>query len=315
MSKDNIKLKTYSRNRSRVIFYTLMMALPIAQMLIFYVIVNANMFLMAFQKYEYSATSTGYNVSFVFLDNFRTAWVTFTNNFIMVKRSLILFAANMFIGFPLALIFSFYIYKGFALSKFFKLVLFMPQVISGLIFALLFKYLVNDVYVQVVSSITGAEIQYPLSAQSSSELGVIIFYNVWVSFGVKILLFSGSMSGIDNSLVESAELDGVNLYQEFRYITFPLIYPTVVQFIVLGLVGIFTDGMHILALYGKKGERIASFGYYLFIQADKADYVLEGSARHTYSDLSALGLLLTAMTLPVTVIVKKLCNKFGPSTD
>ena len=310
------KKQLYTRTRARIIFYTLMMALPIAQIAICYVAVNANMFIAAFQKYEYSTTSIGFDISFS-TDNFRVAWNTFMGSGDMIKRSFSLFLVNMFVGFPLALIFSFYIYKGYAFSGFFKVFLFLPQIISGLIFALLFKYVANPVYIQLVKEATGATKVLGLLTPENpdAELTTLIIYNVWVSFGVKTLLFSGSMSGIDQSIVESAQLDGVNLVQEFIHITLPLIYGTVVQFLLIQVVAVFTDGMHILSFYSQRGTHVATLGYFLFVQAQNTDYVIGEKINYTIGQLSAFGIILTAIVLPMTLVIRKLLNKFGPSVD
>ena len=293
------KKQLYTRTRARMLFYVLMIALPIAQIAICYVAVNANMFIAAFQKYEYSTTSVGFDISFS-TENFVVAWKTFMGSGDMIKRSLMLFLINMLVGFPLALIFSFYIYKQYAFSGFFKVVLFLPSIISGLIFALLFKYIANPVYIQLVKEMTGAQKVLGLLTPENpdAELTTLIIYNVWVSFGVKTILFSGSMSGIDQSIVESAQLDGVNLAQEFIHITLPLIYGTVVQFLLMQVVAVFTDGMH-----------------FIFVQAQNTDYVIGEKINYTIGQLSAFGLILTGIVLPMTLVVRKLLNKYGPSVD
>jgi len=314
MAKENKNVNT--RRRSRILFYTLMMALPIMQICLCYLYVNANMFITAFQKHAYKVDgSLGYDVMFT-LDNFKVAFDTFVGCGDMIKRSLLLVAINMFIGFPLALIFSFYIYKDYAGAKFFKVMLFLPQIISGLILALLFRYVANDVYTTLVFKITGEKVEGLLSVLNPKmELVTLIFYNVWVSFGVKTLMFSGSMSGIDDSIVESAQLDGVNLFQEFMHITLPLVYGTVVQFIIIQVVAVFTDGMHIMSFYSHRGNHVATLGYFLFVQADTADYILSPQVNYTFGQLSALGIILTFIVLPITLVIRKLLTKFGPSVE
>jgi len=306
----------YTRDKARVIFYSLMIAFPILQIAICYVAVNANMILMAFQNYEYSASGLGFDVTLSF-DNFKVAFDTFINSMDMIKRSSILFLINMFIGFPFALIFSFYIYKGFAFSGFFKIILFLPQIISGLIFTMLYKYVVIDVYSSIMFTLTGVDNPGGLldPTNPSVELTTIIVYNVWVSFGVKTLLFSGSMSGIDNSIVESAQLDGVNLYQEFIHITFPLIYGTVAQFIIIQVTSIFVDGMHIMSFYGTRGKHIATLGYFLFAEAEGSDFIASSKVNYTYGELSAFGLIITAIVLPITLGIRKMLDKLGPSAN
>ena len=68
------------------------------------------------------------------IGNFIKALDMFSKKSFMLSNSAILFATTTFFGMTLSLIFSFYIYKKFLFSGLFKTVLFLPQIISSLIF-------------------------------------------------------------------------------------------------------------------------------------------------------------------------------------
>ena len=55
-------------------------------------------------------------------------------------------------------------------------------------------------------------------------------------------------------------------------------------------------------------------GYYIYAQSNKADYVSTLSYA-SFGELSALGIMLTLIVAPVTLGVKKLLEKIGPSVD
>ena len=146
----------------------------------------------------------------------------------------------------------------------------------------------------------------------------ILFFNIWVSFGVNVLMFTGAMSGINASVIESAQLDGANVVTEFFYISVPMIFQTVSTFIILGMTGIFTNQMNLYTFYAYEApSSLETMGYYLYKAASRADYInVEGLKGYlNYPQLAALGLILTCIVAPITFLVRKLFDKYGPSED
>ena len=95
------------------VFYFLMLALPVLQFVVFYIVVNVNSLLLAF-KY------TGGGELNVWADplfsNFETFFYFLTTNRSSIKaigKSLIFCALSIFFVMPLSLLFSYYIYKKF----------------------------------------------------------------------------------------------------------------------------------------------------------------------------------------------------------
>ena len=159
----------------------------------------------------------------------------------------------------------------------------------------------------------GEEVRW-LGAKDVTEKTLEGYNDVFADI-VNVLLFHGSMEGINPSVVESAQLDGVNLAQEFWYITLPLIFPTFVTFLVLGLAGIFTNQMNLYSLFGAYAEELSTFGYFIYLNSSKSDVIVTNIGYLSYSELSALGLLLTLVVFPITFGTRKLLEKYGPSTD
>ena len=147
-----------------------------------------------------------------------------------------------------------------------------------------------------------------------TKLATVLFFSVWIGFGVNVLMFSNGMSGIDESIVESAQLDGVNTIQDFIYITVPMIWPTFVSFFTINFAALFTDQMHLHTLFGNNGGELSTFGYYLYINSARGELVQSGKTP-TFSVLSAMGLMMTAVMLPLVLGLRKALKKFGPSVD
>ena len=293
-----------SRKNKRLIFYVLMMALPLLQFIVLWFCVNINSILLAFKSYDYD---TGiYNwIGGVNFKNairelgsvpyFKASW----------RNSMIIYLSSLIIGTPLSLLFSFYLYKKMPASGLYKMLLFLPHILSALIMVTVYKYFVDRAIPTIAEMITGT-LPQGLLANSDTTLFAIIFFCVWTGFGTNSVVYSSTMSGISDSVVEAAQLDGITPLKEFWYITLPMIWPTFTTFVVVGFAGVFTNQANLYNFYGNNAEySLYTFGYYLYVQMRTASIV-------EYPKLSALGLLLTAIALPGTLILRKVMEKVGP---
>lgn len=305
------------RMRKRFVFYCCILALPVLQFIIFYVYVNFNSFVMAFTNYENRADGAGYVTSFAGFSHFKTAWSRFADSSYMITNSLLLFLSQTVIGFTLALLFSFYIYKKFFAYGIFKTILFLPQIVSGVVFGLIFMYLVDEAYPVFMSKYVGKDVEYGLLSSLNIWVrrATVLSYCVCMGFGIHVLMFSGAMSGINEAVVESAKIDGASLVQEFVHITVPMIWPTLSQFIIIGIAAIFTDQMHLYTFYRHSAGELSTIGYFLFVQAKGSDVISDNVTKLSYPELSAYGLIITAILYPTTMLIRKALTKFGPKVD
>ena len=67
-------------------------------------------------------------------------------------------------------------------------------------------------------------------------------------------------------------------------------------------------------MYGNGAKEIGTLGYYLYIQTLSASEIATGGY-YSYGQLSAVGLILTAIAIPLILGSKKLMYKFGPSIN
>ncbi|MBN1265244.1 MAG: sugar ABC transporter permease [Anaerolineales bacterium] len=70
-------------------------------------------------------------------------------------------------------------------------------------------------------------------------IAVIIAY-VWQDLGYNLVIFIAALQGIPESIKDAARIDGVNGWQMFRFITVPLLKPTVLLAAVLTMISSFT---------------------------------------------------------------------------
>ena len=317
-SKENVgavKRINY-RKRNRALFFASVVVIPVLQFCICYIYVNINSFILAFQHYDYAKSGLGFDITFVGFQNFKEAMSLILERPHYLVNSLKLFFWTTGIGLTLALLFSYYIYKKYPMAGLFRVVLFIPKILSGVVFCLLFRCIVDEVYPNMANMLFNKNVELGLLDNPETRLGAVLFFSVWVSFGVNVLMFSGSMSGIDESIVESAQLDGTNAVQEFIFITVPMIWPTFVSFFVINLTGLLTDQMHLHTFFDTRAGELATFGYYLYLNSAGGELIALGNTKYpTFPVQAAMGLIMTAVMLPLTLGIRKALRKFGPSVD
>lgn len=300
---------THKRKLREKAFYWSVVILPLIHFLLFYVYVNINSILLAFKQYTVDAS--GYSsFTWVGFDNFKLILSEFIygNKLKQIGlNSLIVYFVNLFAGVPLSLLFSYYLFKKGKFTGFFRVMLYLPSIISSIVTVTMYKFLVDRGIMQV-ASLMGKEIMPPMS-NNSLMLPFVIFYNVLVGFGTSTVMYSSAMSRIDESLFEYASLDGVSPSREFFSIVLPLIYPTIVTFLVVGVAGIFINQANLFTFYSSEASaNVQTFGYYMFVMVSRSTNV-------EYPTAAAYGLLFTVIAAPLTLLVKRLLDRFDPQVE
>lgn len=290
-----------------LIFYILMMAFPVVQFAVFYIGVNGGSFLLSFQNIDITTNTTTWtfrNISNVFKMMTRDAEILS-----MAGMSLLSYALILFIGTPLGLLFSYYIYKKLPASGAFRVILFLPSIVSAIVMVTIFQFFVERAVPEIIKVISGKQIEGLLENQNS-RFATIIFYNIWVGFGTSVLMYANGMGGISQEIVESAHLDGATGIREFWHITLPMVYPTLSTFIITGVATIFTNQLNLYSFYGDRAPgNVQTYGYYLYNKTQAA------TSRAEYPELAAMGFLLTLIAVPLTLVIKWALEKFGPQAE
>jgi ABC-type sugar transport system permease subunit len=86
-------------------------------------------------------------------------------------------------------------------------------------------------------------------------IAVIIAY-IWQDLGYNLVIFIAALQGIPESIKEAARIDGVNSWQMFRYITLPLLQPTIFLAAVLTMISAFQvfDIIQVMTNGGPNGQ-------------------------------------------------------------
>ncbi|MCI8435821.1 MAG: sugar ABC transporter permease [Clostridia bacterium] len=292
--------------RHKYLFIVLMLSLSIISWAVFYVYVNFSSFAMAFQKF----VGYGENNEEIYvwsLDNFRRFWQEMTYKGYAVKQfkaalknTLFLFVAGNIVVMPMAFLVSYVLYKKIHGEKVFKVLLYLPSILSTVVMVTIFKNIVevHGLISSISQKLTGKAVTVLLHDDHWAKWTVWA-YNTWVGFCGGYILLTAAMSRIPEEIVESAKLDGIGAWTEFWKIIIPMIWPTVHILLLQKITGFLAADGPILLLTGG-GADTYTIGYWYY------DQVI---VSHSFEYPSAVGLILTAFLAPIAIIARKLLDK------
>ena len=124
-------------------------------------------------------------------------------------------------------------------QRFWKTVIYLPNLIMASAFAMLFFTLFGDsgpINSMLTSmGIVSAPIKF--LSQTGTARGLVAFMNFIMWFGNTTILLMAGMMGIDPSLFEAAQVDGATATQVFWKITLPLLRPILLYVMITSLIG------------------------------------------------------------------------------
>ncbi len=178
-------------------------------------------------------------LSFVGLENFKTVFSTDENYTKIIENTLVFTLVTTVLKNVIGLILAVLLTKSIRLLNMHRGIMFMPSVLSTLIIGMIFKSIL-DPQGGLLNSFFRA-IGLDFLAQKwlvTSELafGSVMAVDIWRGVGyIMTILIAGIMS-IDTTYYEAAAIDGANGLQKFRFITFPLLLPTMATTTVLNII-------------------------------------------------------------------------------
>ena len=298
-----MKSRTRPKNSlNRKIFIVTLLVLPILQWLVFWLYVNINSFILAFQ------TPKTYEWTF---SNFQQFWYELTNVGgtigLALKNTFLYFVLNMVIMF-LNLVVAYFFYKQIVGYKVFRIIYYFPAIISGVAMVAVYTAFINTngPLGSILSAFGIGMRPEGLLHNSNTATPTIMAYCIWTGFTTNVLLFCGAFARIPVELIESARLDGCGPTRELFQITLPLIWPTMSTMLIFSLTGIFAASGPILLFDPENGYETMTISYWIFSQVYGSGAV-GGSG--SYGLVSAAGLCFTLVGVPIILFVRWLVEK------
>lgn len=171
----------------------------------------------------------------------------------------------------LGLVLSSIFHRGLRGAGLYKSIYFIPVIIPWAAAAVVCSFLFSqDVGpVNYVLNLVGLPSVPWLTSKNVAMLSLIIVSS-WKQLGYTTLLLLGGMTSIDQSLYEVSYLNGATSWQRFRYVTFPLLSPTILFVMITEVIFSFQifDPIYIMTKGGPAGAT-RTIGYYIYSNAFK----------------------------------------------
>ncbi|MBQ8684964.1 MAG: sugar ABC transporter permease [Clostridia bacterium] len=288
--------KRKKKDIGKTVFLCTILSVPISNFLVFWLYVNFDSILMAFQY------NKGLEVHWGFY-NFTRLWADMTSSnstfWMSMKNTMIFFLSNLLITLPVSLLLCYFFFKKIWGYKAYRFIFYIPSLVSASIYVVLFSYLIrtSGPLGMIIEAFGGTP--KALLASSDTALNTILVYTILSSFGGNIILFGGAMNHIDGSILEAAKIDGCKMGTEIFKIVIPLIWPTLSTLITFAFVGMFSSSGAIMLFLesGAEGVKASTLSYWIYAQ-------VYYSGEYYYP--ATIGLILTVIGLPIALGVKKL---------
>ena len=151
-------------------------------------------------------------------------------------NNLILLFTSLFIQLPLAFIMSAFLNEIKKFTRFFKVLLFLPFILSDIIISILWKNIFHTNYgllPNIINLFTKQDLFINLLANPFFALLSIVFTITWYHTPFYMILFSAGILSIPRTTYDAAVIDGVKRWQKYLYIVFPILWKDVFRVAVL----------------------------------------------------------------------------------
>ena len=124
------------------------------------------------------------------------------------------------------------------IQTFFKSAYYLPAVVSAVVISFVWLWIYHPVFglFNALLNLFGQPDILWLS-QRSTALPAIMFMTLAGGGGASVVLYLAAIGAIPGDLYEVAEIDGANEQQQFWNITLPLLKPTTIYLLVVGVIG------------------------------------------------------------------------------
>ena len=197
-------------------------------------------------------------------------------------------------------------------GKFFRTVIYLPNVLSGIAAIFLWQWILapNGLFNSALS-VFGIQGPGWFVDPDWTKPGMVVMGMWWI--GANVLIVLAGLKGIPKELYEAAEIDGAGSWQKTRYITLPLLSPTIFFEIVTGIIATFQIFTTAFILIGTKNPPVGELGqsmlFFVLYLYDRAfGKIGQGGFQMGYA--SAMAWVLFIIILTITLVQLRLAKRW-----
>lgn len=185
---------------------------------------------------------------------------------------------------------------------FFRTCFYLPSITAGVATAILWIWIFNPYHGILNLALGMIGIQGPnwLGSRQWAKPALITM-SLW-NIGGQMIIFLAGLQGIPQALYDAAEVDGAELWQKTRHVTIPMMTPTILFNLVMGMIGsfqVFTQAL----IMTDGGPADATLFYMLHLYRNAFEYFRMGYA-------SALAWVFFVIVFCLTVLQMHLSKRW-----
>ncbi|WP_342546620.1 sugar ABC transporter permease [Paenibacillus sp. FSL P2-0089] len=225
----------------------------------------------------------------------------------LLRNTLILFAMNIVIFFPLPIIVALMLneLKGRYLKNWIQTIIYIPHFMSWVIIvSITYVFLTVDggVINELIASLGGNKISF---LTSSEWLRMIyILQIIWKELGWSTIIYLAAITVVDPQLYEASEMDGASRLRKTWHVTLPAIRPVIITLLILKIGSTLDLGFeHMYLLLNSLNRSVAEiFDTYIYTA---------GLKNGQLSFSTTIGLFKGVVGLILVMLSNKLAKKMG----
>lgn len=282
--------------------YLLLMFLPIAIYYVVFCYIPMSGAIIAFKNYRpgrgiYNGDWVGFKW---FIQFFQSPYA-----FRTIRNTVLLSLYSILFGFPTPILFALCVTEivGSKTRRIVQTVSYLPHFISTVVLVGMmtnFFSMNNGIVNTFITALGGEPVNFLVNPGWFRTL--YVGSGVWQNFGFNSIIYIAAITGIDPELYEAAKIDGVTKFKQIRYITLPMIVPTITILFILQLGQIMSVGfekvflMYSPAVY-ETADVISTYVY------------RKGIESSSYSFASAVGLFNSLVNFGFVFVANMICKK------
>ncbi|MEK4006043.1 sugar ABC transporter permease [Paenibacillus sp. FSL H3-0333] len=225
----------------------------------------------------------------------------------LLRNTLILFAMNIVIFFPLPIIVALMLneLKGRYLKNWIQTIIYIPHFMSWVIIvSITYVFLTVDggVINELIASLGGTKISFLTSSEWLRT--IYILQIIWKELGWSTIIYLAAITVVDPQLYEASEMDGASRLRKTWHVTLPAIRPVIITLLILKIGSTLDLGFeHMYLLLNSLNRSVAEiFDTYIYTA---------GLKNGQLSFSTTIGLFKGVVGLILVMLSNKLAKRMG----
>ncbi|WP_445667835.1 ABC transporter permease [Paenibacillus sp. FSL H8-0122] len=225
----------------------------------------------------------------------------------LLRNTLILFAMNIVIFFPLPIIVALMLneLKGRYLKNWIQTIIYIPHFMSWVIIvSITYVFLTVDggVINELIASLGGNKISFLTSSEWLRT--IYILQIIWKELGWSTIIYLAAITVVDPQLYEASEMDGASRLRKTWHVTLPAIRPVIITLLILKIGSTLDLGFeHMYLLLNSLNRSVAEiFDTYIYTA---------GLKNGQLSFSTTIGMFKGVVGLILVMLSNKLAKKMG----